>query len=124
MFWRTIFLIDALGALLTAFMLGVVLYHYQEKIGMPRPVLLSLAGVALLFAAYSFGCHFFLKKNWKPFLRTIIIANLLYTFASLAMLYWQLERLTLLGTVYFLTEIIVIFILIRIEVKVLTAANH
>lgn len=105
-------------------MLGVVLYHYQEKFGKPRPVLLSLAGVALVFAAYSFGCHFFLKKNWKPFLRAIIIANFLYALVSLGMLYWQIERLTLLGTIYFLAEIIVIFILIRIEVRVLTAANR
>lgn len=119
-----IFLIDALGASLTTFMLGVVLYNFEEKFGMPRPVLLSMACIALLFAIYSFSCRFLLKKDSKPFLRAIIIANLLYTFFTLGLLYWQLDKLTLLGTIYFLAEIIVMFVLIRIEVRVLVSHNN
>lgn len=114
-----IFLIDALGALVTAFILGVVFTHYQEYIGMPREILISLSLIALVFCIYSFSSFLMLKRNWKPFLKAITIANLLYCLITTALMILFSHQLTALGFVYFIGEIIVIGVLVYVEFLIL-----
>ncbi|MCF6348539.1 MAG: hypothetical protein L3J20_09610 [Flavobacteriaceae bacterium] len=75
---KKLFLIDSLGAFITAFLLGVVLTRFEVVFGMPKTVLYYLSLIALIFSIYSICCHFLLEKNWKPYLKGIIIANLTY----------------------------------------------
>ncbi|MEQ8629558.1 hypothetical protein [Ekhidna sp.] len=114
---RKIFLIDSIGALLSAVLLGLVFVHYQYLIGMPVHILQVLAGVAVLFMLYSFSCYYINPVNAKARLRTIAIANLLYCVTTLILMGVYFDELTLLGFTYFILEILVITFLARFEFK-------
>jgi hypothetical protein len=111
---RLIFLIDGLGALLSSLLLLLVA-HYEAFFGMPKNVLFSLVPVTTMFLAYSIGCYMINPKSWKRFLAPIALANLLYGGLTLVLVLYHHNRLTVLGTVYFLSEIIVLFFLSRLE---------
>jgi len=115
---RQFFLVDSLGALITTMMLGLVLARFESIFGMPQKVLYVLASIALVFCIYSFLSYLLLKENWRPFLKIISIANLLYCFLSLGLVIYFFGKLTILGVTYFVLELIVILILVRIELKV------
>lgn len=114
---RKIFLIDSIGALLSAVLLGLVFVYYQYLIGMPVHILRVLAGVAVLFMLYSFSCYYINPVNAKARLRTIAIANLLYCVTTLILMGVYFDELTLLGFTYFILEILVITFLARFEFK-------
>ncbi len=121
---RTLFLIDSLGALLSAFFLFVVLKRYEEYFGMPKHVLNYLSVIALAFFLYSFTCFYFINKNWKIFLGIIISANLLYTLLTLSLVIFHLKILTLPGLIYFIVEMVVIIGLVSIEIRILITATN
>ena len=112
---KTIFLIDGLGAILSAFMLGVVLVHFQNLIGMPERTLYLLAFLPCLFMIYSFSCFFFLKGNWSPYLKFIALLNFFYCILSIGMMIKHSSSLTILGYIYFVIEIIVVLIVASVE---------
>ena len=114
---RKIFLIDSIGALLSAVLLGLVFVHYHSLIGMPIHILRVLAGVVVLFMIYSFSCYYINPVNAKTRLRTIAIANLLYCVTTLILMGVYFDELTLLGFTYFILEILVIAFLARFEFK-------
>lgn len=116
---RRIFLIDGVGAVLTAFLLCVVLASFQSFFGMPVRVLYVLGAVAVVFAAYSFSCYCWLKRNHRSFLAAIIIANLLYAVLSLGLVIYYFPQLSSWGLLYFAGEIIVILVLVSIEYRCL-----
>lgn len=117
------FLIDGLGAMVTAILLSQVLARFETVFGMPRDILWILAGAAICFAVYSISCHLFLKENEKPYLRGIAIANLLYCLTTLVLVIYLRESLTYLGIAYFIGEMIIILILVRWEFSVIEAAS-
>lgn len=112
---RRLFLIDCLGALLTAFLSGIVLVQLETLFGMPRKVLYVLAVIALIYAAYSACCWFFATANLRFFLRIIAIANGVFCLLTVALLIVYRERLTGFGLAYFVAEICVILGLIYVE---------
>lgn len=118
---KILFLIDGLGALLTAFFLFVILRTFNEYFGMPQTTLTYLSLIAVIFCLYSITCFFLLSDNWKPFLRVISIANLLYCILTLGLVIYNYQSVTLLGITYFLAEIIVICGLVFVELKTITA---
>ncbi len=113
----TIFLVDGLGALLTALLLVGLLSNFEALFGIPRPISKQLACIAGLFALYSLGCFFIGPKNWKPYLFAIMIANLLYCVITLSLCVMQ--PITVLGWAYFLGEIMVICSLVFLEWQLL-----
>ena len=116
---RRIFLIDGAGAVLTAFLLCVVLASFQSFFGMPAQVLYVLGAVAAVFAVYSFSCYCWLKRSHRSFLAAIIIANLLYALVSLGLVIYYFPQLSSWGLLYFAGEIIVILVLVSIEYRCL-----
>ena len=48
---KKLFLIDGFGAIISAFLLGVVLVKFEEKIGVPVSVLYLLATIPLFFCS-------------------------------------------------------------------------
>jgi len=114
---RRLFLIDSLGALLTALMLGLVLSSFVPVFGMPRAVLYPLSLIAVGFAVYSFFCYRRFPTNWPPFLRGIAVANLFYCCLTLGLVFYYYEQLTVLGGLYFLGEIIIVVSLAVGELK-------
>ncbi len=115
---RQVFLIDSLGALLSAFLLGVVLVQLESYIGMPRKVLYFLALIPCLFFCYSLYCYFRFPKKWRPFLKGIAGANLMYCLISLGFVFFYFGQLTYLGLFYFLNEIIIVMCIGITEFKI------
>ena len=99
---KKLFLIDGLGALLSAFLLGVILVRWEPVFGMPAKVLYPLAAIAGVFAIYSLSCHFFLTQNRGRFLKGIAVANLLYCCLTLTLVVYFYSQLTVLGGRIFL----------------------
>lgn len=109
------FLIDGIGAIITALMLGVILPAFQPVFGMPTEILHLLSGVASAFALYSLICHFFLKKNRSAFLRIIAMCNAVYCLITLGLMVGYREVITGWGIAYFVGEIAVVLLLVRLE---------
>jgi hypothetical protein len=115
---RQLFLIDGIGALVSTVSLGVLLVQFNVYIGMPIPVLYLLAGIAALFALYSWSCFFFLKQNKPAYLRAIALANLSYACLTTGLMVYYASLLTPLGFGYFIIEILILFGLVYIELSV------
>ncbi|MEQ9468226.1 MAG: hypothetical protein RLN88_12485 [Ekhidna sp.] len=115
--FKTLFLIDAIGAMLSAVLLGIVLVQFQPMIGLPVHILRILAGIAALFMIYSFSCFMVNPTNAAVKLRTIAIANLLYCVITLVLMILFFDELTLYGLAYFIIEIMVIVFLAKHEFK-------
>jgi hypothetical protein len=112
---KRIFLIDGLGALLSAFLLIAVLARFEDLIGIPQGMFYILSGIASFFAIYSLSCSFFVMERWKVYLKIIMLANAGYCLLTIGVLLYFSQSLTILGWVYFLAELSVIGILIWIE---------
>lgn len=117
---RTLFLVDSLGAALTAFILGIVLIKFEYIFGMPKNALYFLSAIACVFAVYSFFCFLIIKENWQLFLKIIAFANLLYCIISLSFVIYFFQKLTVLGFLYFLVEIGIIIFIAILELKTLS----
>ena len=105
---KNIFILDGIGATLSAFLLGVILVRFEPIFGMPLTPLYILASIAIMLATYSFSCYFILTDNWNSaFMKVIVIANLLYCCLSMTMVIYFFEELTIWGITYFLLEILV-----------------
>jgi len=115
---KKIFLIDALGALLSAILLYGILAQLEEYFGMPSKVLYTLSGVAFCLFMYSICCYQLINSNWKPFLRIIIGCNSIYLLVSIACIVIHANELTELGWMYFILEFVVVGILIIVEYKI------
>ena len=115
---KKLLLLDGFGALLSAFLLGVVLVKLEHLVGMPRNVLYFLAFLPCLFALYDFVCYFQNTKNSRTYLKGTAIANLLYCCISLACVLFFWQELTILGHLYFWLELIIVAVLAVFELKV------
>lgn len=114
---RFMLLMDAIGAFVTAFMLGIVLANNTDIFGMPTDVLYPLAGVALCFAVYSF-CGYLFAQKYGMYIRIIALANLSYCIAGATLTIMHMHVLTTLGLMYFAGEIILIMVIANIEWQV------
>ncbi|WP_281637986.1 hypothetical protein [Flavobacterium marginilacus] len=123
---KKIFLIDASGAFLTAFLLFAVLKTWHEYIGIPIKTITVLSIIALVFSIYSALCFaFFNTKKWKRYLKIIAVSNLLYCCLTFGLLIYNFTRLSVIGIIYFGGEIVIICMLIYLELTTLksTAQN-
>lgn len=120
---KALFLIDSLGAMLTAFLLFVVVRYFNEYFGMPKTVLTYLSAIAACFFIYSMACFYFLKGNRTRFIIVIGIANLLYCILTILLLIVYYPTLTTVGIAYFLIEIAIVCGLVYIELNVAIEIN-
>lgn len=118
---QNIFLIDGIGALVSAFFLGFILVRFNELVGMPVQVLYFLSIIPIFFAVYSLSRYFIKPTAWRKQLKAIAIANLLYCFVTSFCILMHYQELAPLGFVYFISEIVIILILVNIEWKI---SNH
>jgi phosphatidylserine synthase len=114
---KQLFLIDGLGALVSAIMLGIVLVMFESHFGMPKNILYWLAGLAAVFAVYSLTNYFRFGENWRLFLRIIAIVNLLYCALTAVLVVQHVQELSILGIAYFIGEMIIVITLAMIELK-------
>ena len=115
---RQLFLIDGIGALASAILLGVVLVGIQDRIGVPTQTLLGLSGMATAFFIYSSVCYWWVRKSLAPFLKAIAICNVVYCLITLGVLVVWMNQLKMLTYVYFISEILIILALVFVELSV------
>jgi len=114
-----IFLIDSIGAILTASLLFFVLADNYDFFGVSRKYLLILAGIVVFFAVYSMACHFLLRENWRPFLKVIAALNTSYCILTCFLLIGFLPDITPWGVAYFSGEILLISGLVFVELRIM-----
>jgi len=118
---KIIFLIDGLGAVLTSFLLSVILTSFHEYFKMPLNTLQLLSLIAFVFAIYSLSCFALLDNQFKELLRPIIAFNLIYCVLTIGLAIHFYNELTFLGLVYFVGEVLIILGLVYIEIKIVKA---
>jgi len=123
---KKLFIVDGVGALLSAFFLGVVLVKLQALIGMPKNTLYVLAVFPVFFALYDFISYFQKPITQVFLLKLIAYFNSIYCIVSMYLLFQHAESLLPLGWLYFIGEIIILGILIFIELRTVRSykLNH
>ncbi|MDY8135658.1 hypothetical protein [Aquimarina sp. 2201CG5-10] len=117
---KKLFLVDGAGALLSAFLLGIVLVQYEDVFGIPIKILHFLALLPCFFLVYDLLCYFFVNKNLDYFLKIIAVLNFLYCLISIGLISYHYQQITDLGWAYIFCEIIIILILVIAELKAAT----
>jgi hypothetical protein len=115
-----LFLFDVIGAILSAFLLGFVLVELEHYFGIPITTLYFLALLPCLFALYDFYSYYSNSKRVNVLLKGIAIMNFAYCFLSLALLIYHYEIVKVLGVIYIVIEVIIVWALASIEYKVAT----
>ncbi len=115
---RKLFLIDGLGAIFSAFMLGVVLVKLETAFGIPSSSLYILAIFPVFFAIFDFYGYQKKHSSLGQFLKIIALLNLLYCCLSIGFAFYHKETITTLGWMYIFVEILIIITLAVIELKV------
>jgi hypothetical protein len=109
--------LDAFGALVSAFLLGIVLATYNHLIGMPKIDLYILASIPILFLLFDLYSLFIVKTKLHNNLRIIAYCNLAYCILSIGFLFIHYGDLSVLGWIYFIGEILIVFSLALYEIK-------
>jgi len=115
---KNLFLLDGIGALVSAFLLGIVLVKLETYFGIPKKALYLLAALPCFFMVYDFYCYFRINKNLGKFLKGIAIVNLLYCYLSIGLAFYHQDELTYLGWIYIIVEIMIVVVLAVYELKV------
>ncbi|CAL2104288.1 conserved membrane hypothetical protein [Tenacibaculum sp. 190130A14a] len=120
---KTLFLIDATGALLSCFLLGFVLVKYQSYFGIPQQTLYTLAIFPFGFFLYDLYCLIFVKSLLYKYLKPIAYFNIIYCLISLVLVVAHMKDITLLGWLYICVEIIIVLMLAKIELNASSLSN-
>ncbi len=112
-----LFLIDAIGALLTAATHGIIFIIFIEYIGLGAEKLYFLSALACLFFLFSSVNSAKLFSSWRRNLKIISSGNLIFCLITLSMVFLYFEQMTLFAKIYFLWEAILVLVLAFFELK-------
>ena len=116
---RKVILIDAFGALLSAFLLGVFGLRFQSLFGIPQSALYILAALPCLFFLFDLFCYLKRERRYIILgLKAIGIANLMYCCLSVVLLIYHKGSLTVLGWVYLILELLIVSTLAILELQI------
>lgn len=115
---KKLMLIDGLGAVLSAFMLGFVLIQCNSFIGMPEHLLRGLSILASIYAIYSLYCYSQISQLRPIHFRLIAAANLFHSIFTLVLVIVNFHILATLGLIYFFVEILILCFIVFLELKV------
>lgn len=118
-----LFLIDGLGALLSIFLLGVVLVELERFFGIPVTTLYFLAFIPCFFVVYDLYCFLKARQNIEFYLKGIAFMNSFYCLICIFLAVYHYQKLTYLSWMYSITEITIVLILVNIEFKTATRLN-
>lgn len=118
-----IFLLDAIGAA-TSLLFLFLICTFNEVFGMPKSVLKIFMCIAATLCIYSSFIYFLRPANWTFHLKTIAIFNFSYCLFTLYQLQQNFDKLTLLGIIYFVAEILVILLLAAYELHIARRATY
>ena len=114
---KRLFLIDSIGALISAFMLGFVLVRFEDLIGMPLGILHLLAILAGILCIFSFWCFAFVRARWRLFMSIIGFANFAYSCLTVALIISLFPSMKPLGILYFSLELLLVLLLVVLELR-------
>ena len=114
---KKIFLIDGLGAILSSFLLGVVLVKLENVFGIPSSTLYFLATLPIFFAIFDFYCYLIDDNKLGHYLNVIATVNLLYCCLSIRFAFNHFGTITNFGWAYILIEVLIIIFLAILELK-------
>lgn len=120
---QTLFIIDAAGAALSAFMLGVVLMRLESVFGMPSSALTVLAALPVGFLVFDLFCLATKRAEHARFLLYIGLFNLAYCCVSVGYIFRHIRDLTTLGWLYFIVEVLLVLGLAVVELRAAAAAR-
>ena len=112
---KQIFLIDALGAAVSVVLMFLMLPAFQLWHGMPMDALFVCGVCATVCMVYSASCFALADLDQSKWLQGIMWMNTAYCGFTVFLISSHFQALTLLGVVYFLTEIFVILGLVLWE---------
>ena len=115
---KAIFLVDSIGAFLSAFCLLIISRFYSNYFGINPSTLQLLTILPIIFCIYSACCYLLIKRSFKSFILIIAIANFLNCLITLMLMFTLYSELTILGVSYFVIELMIIALIISIEFKV------
>jgi hypothetical protein len=115
---KGIFMIDGSGASLSAVCLTSIAV-VNEVFGMPSDIVIGLVTIAIGLSIYSASCYLFVKAKIKPWLRLLILANISYCCFTILLVFSHIHQLTIIGSAYFIVEILVIVLVVNTEIIVL-----
>lgn len=121
---RRAFVIDGVGALVSAIALGLVFPSFAGQLGTTRPALSVLAVLPVVFALYDVACVLLRPSRWQIALRVIAVANASYPPISIAVLLWDGVALTALGEAYFAIEIAIVWTLALLQLQTAAARTR
>lgn len=111
-----LFLIDGFGAIVSAFLLGIVFVRLESLVGIPTSTLYLLAILPCMFALYDLLC-FLVSANPGIFLKGIASLNITFCCISIGLAWCHHNTITYFGWAYILLETTVIFALVRLELR-------
>ena len=117
---KRLFILDGLGALFSAFLIGVVLVKYEAIFGIPKEVLYLLATIPVGFALFDLSSYLIKSIHISLHLRIIASLNIAYCFLSLLKAFHHQNTITIFGWFYLLSEIAIVVFLAIMEWKVST----
>lgn len=115
---RRLFLIDGIGAMVSAFLLGVVLVKWEVLFGIPSSTLYILAAIPVVFALFDVYSSQQTSDKMNGLMKAIATMNLLYCLLSLVGAFFHLSSITVLGWAYILGEIGIVSVLALLELRV------
>ncbi len=114
----TIFIVDGIGALLTAFSLGFILVRFEEVFGIPSQALYKLAVIPIIYLGFDIFSYQQGQKHVGRNLTILAVLNLIYCCISLGIGIYHFQVLKIWGWLYIFNEIIIIVILSMFEIRV------
>ncbi len=114
---KYIFLIDAVGALISGILLFFVIGNLESVFGMPTIIAKKLAILPFLFCIFSLSCHLIRPKS-GIYLRIISVLNLIYCLISIVLVVYFFDEIKPLGFTYFISEKLIVIPLAVWEWKV------
>jgi hypothetical protein len=115
---QAIFLIDSIGAFLSALCLLIISRFYNDYFGIDPSTLQLLTILPIIFFIYSASSYILIKHSYKSFIQIIAIANLLYCLITLVFISYFFAAISILGLSYFILEIFVIAFVVYLEFTV------
>lgn len=114
---RRLFLLDGLGALLSASMLGLVLARFETFFGLPAVTLYFLVIFPILFFIYDVYCYYW-GKDLASLLKVIAGVNVAYCLLSVGVAGIHYNVITIFGWLYIFGEVILVLLIAKLEVAV------
>lgn len=113
---RNIFLVDAIGAVVSALSL-LIPFSFVELFGMPKSIVSIFISIAIVYSIYSTIVYLTNPSKWKMYLIIIAILNISYCLFTVYHIFNNLNTITLLGYLYFAGEILIVLTLSIFELK-------